>query len=261
LKDPRDFHQNFLNQRIPGAAFWNIDKVADTTVALPHMLPPKDLFESTVRSLGISNDDHVIVYDQTGFYNASARVWWTFKVYGHDNVSVLDGGIQKWVAQKNETQSGPWQPPQASAFSAKFQPQLLVSLEQVTRAISEKIPIVDARPGPRFSGEQEEPRPNLKRGHIPGSMSAPGMSLLKKEKESDPYFSFKSEKELKEYFDNLKLSTGPNDRIITTCGSGVTASTLSLALHLAGNRNYCVYDGSWTEWGASDKDNQTEISK
>ncbi|PRP87811.1 3-mercaptopyruvate sulfurtransferase [Planoprotostelium fungivorum] len=249
LNDPRDFKQNFINQRIPGAAFWDIDHIADTSVDLPHMLPSQELFEKSVRHLGISNDDHIVVYDQTGSYNASARVWWTFKVFGHDNISVLDGGLQKWVAHKNETQSGPWQPPPPSNFSAKFQPHLLVDEKQIYSAISDHTVIIDARPAPRFHGEVDEPRPNLKRGHIPTSKNAPGPSLIRKEKDTDGFHSFKTPAELKKIFEDLNLIS-----------TGVVASTLSLALHLAGNRNYCVYDGSWTEWGAKDKENPTETS-
>eukprot|EP01117_Protostelium_nocturnum_P020525 TRINITY_DN9276_c0_g1_i1.p1 TRINITY_DN9276_c0_g1~~TRINITY_DN9276_c0_g1_i1.p1 ORF type:complete len:335 (+),score=142.19 TRINITY_DN9276_c0_g1_i1:123-1127(+) len=261
LNDKRDFKALFENKRIPGASFFDIDEVCDkSALPLPHNLPPLELFQEKIRSLNISNQDHVVVYDQTGFYNASGRVWWTFKVFGHERVSVLEGGILKWIKEGRELETTPKTDSNASKsdFVAKYQPKYVDTLEQVFQHLKDKTVLIDARPPGRFRGEEGEPRPNLKKGHIPGSKNAPGLTFLKKENEGDEFYHFLSPEELKEFFKKMGVDPSEGTRISTTCGSGVTASSLCLALHLAGNRNYSVYDGAYTEWAQVSSDRPVE---
>lgn len=238
-KDPLS---EFDCEHIPGARFFDIDRIADPDSTLPHMLPEPADFEQSVAALGLSADSHVVAYDNNGFM-ASARVWWTFRVFGHHRVSVLDGGLKQWksagLAITDEaTVVEPGQ------FQADFNESLVVDLEQVLEAVSAgDRRIIDARSAGRFSGREAEPRPGLRSGHIPGSLNQPSSELIDAQTGR-----LKQTHELRMLFTELGIA--PGQSLVTSCGSGVTASILALGLFCIGYPDVAVYDGSWSEWGA-----------
>jgi thiosulfate/3-mercaptopyruvate sulfurtransferase len=232
----------WLGARIDHAQFFDIDAVADRKSSLPHMLPTPDEFAAAVSALGISNDDHVIVYDQTGIAMAAARVWWTFRVFGHDNVSVLNGGLPAWRAAYLPLNTEPPRPVAVPGrFTASLRPEMVRSKAQVmdTLRTSETV-VVDARSPERFAGLAGEPRPGLRSGHIPGSLNLPFTGLL------DPETGgLRGETALAPLLSVLE----PYEDIVSSCGSGVTACVLALAMYRTGRKNVAIYDGSWAEWG------------
>jgi len=244
----KSYFDQFLDERIPGSVFFDIDKIADHSTTLPHMLPSPAVFEKEMSDMGISSTDHVVVYDRGSQYVASARCWWTFKAFGHDKVSVLDGGFLKWKKDQLPTESGPLREIKKGNFKALYQPHLVQTLEQMLSNIRERKQIADARPAGRFKGVDPEPRPNLRLGHIPGSQNVPSLVVLTKRDPSDGYMSFFPPDQLKDVFKQHGID--PLQSVACTCGSGVTASVVALALHLLGNDKYSVYDGSWSEWGS-----------
>lgn len=223
---------------IPGAVFFDIDKIADQNSPLGHMLPDPILFSSRVRALGIGDGNRIIVYDQNSFF-ASARVWWMLRVMGHRDVHVLDGGFAAWQAA-----GGPVEdlPPVAVErhFTARVRADLVVDADQVA-SLSETNTgtIIDARPAARFTGESPEPRPDLKSGHIPRSRSVPGSQLL------TPDGMMKNADTLTKLFGDVALP------LVASCGSGVTAGVTALALARIGYWDVAVYDGSWSDWAAN----------
>ena len=222
---------------IPGAVHFDIDAIKATDTDLPHMLPDPILFSSRVRKLGIGDGNRVIVYDQNG-YCAAPRVWWMLRVMGHNDVKVLDGGLKAWTDAGGALEDMPPMPTERH-FTARVRSDLVKDAAQV-RAASDagNFTIVDARPATRFTGKAPEPREGLASGHIPGSLNVPSATLVHDDG------TFKSTAELKA----LLPATGKP--VITTCGSGVTASTLALAYARTGNWDVAVYDGSWTEWAS-----------
>jgi thiosulfate/3-mercaptopyruvate sulfurtransferase len=197
------------------------------------------VFGRAVGALGISDRDKVVVYDATGVRSA-ARVWWTFRTMGHDEVRVLDGGLPKWVAEGGPVEAGePW--PAPASFSARLRPELVRDLEQVRQALDGGEQVVDARPAPRFRGEAPEPRADLRSGHMPGARNAPFPSLLTAEGTLRPI------EQLAGVFREAGVEL--DAPVTTTCGSGVTAAVLLLALARLGKTDAALYDGSWTEWG------------
>jgi len=242
-----DSYDDFLKSHIPGAQYFPIDKIADTSVDLPHMLPSVSLFESAMATFGLKNSDHVVVYDRSGQYVASARVWWTFRIFGHKKVSVLEGGLPHWNKNKFPLESGPSKQRELSAYRASFQKELVQSFDEMVSNMKKKSQIVDARSKGRFIAVDPEPRPHLRGGHIPGSKSLPFGEILTKKDVSDEFTVFQSPEKLKEIF--LNAGIDPTKPVTASCGSGVTASVLALGLHLTGSKNYSVYDGSWSEWG------------
>ena len=236
--DPRSARADFETAHIPGAVFFDIDEIADATSPLPHMLPSQEAFAKEVGALGIGTDDRVVVYDGAGLFSA-ARVWWTFRAFGHDNVVVLDGGFPRWRAERRPIASGP-AAPTPRTFEAKLQPALIRDLEQMRVA---KAQVVDARGRDRFLGTTPEPRPNLRGGHMPGSRNLPFGELIVDGR-------LRPDAELRSAFQAAGLDL--ERPIITTCGSGITAAVLALALFVAGHSAAAVYDGSWTEWGGRD---------
>lgn len=236
----RDGFAEYAERHIPTAQFFDIDAVSDSSIDLPHMLPSAVVFTDAVRKLGIRNEDAVVVYDAAGLFSA-ARLWWMFRVFGHTNVAVLDGGLPKWLREKHPTESG-LRAPAPSQFHAEFQPErvrmkqdVLVNL-QTGEAI-----VLDARGEARFKGELPEPRTGLRAGHIPDSVNIPYTSLLHEDG------TMRSEAELRH------ILTAAEDRpVIASCGSGVTACIIDLALTRIGHDAHAVYDGSWAEWGAAD---------
>lgn len=235
----RSGRAEYLKSHLPGAVFFGIDDIADKTTTLPHMLPTPAAFAEAVGKLGIADTDTIVVYDEAGVF-AAPRVWWTFRAMGAKDVRVLDGGGPKWRAEGRATASGEEQPA-ARSFVPHYQAALVQDFDAVLGLTSSKTKaIVDARPGDRFRGEVPEPRAGLASGHIPGSLSVPASEVTANGQ-------LKSAAELRALFD--KAGVDVTKPIVTSCGSGVTASTVALALAIAGAKDVAVYDGSWTEWG------------
>jgi thiosulfate/3-mercaptopyruvate sulfurtransferase len=236
----RDPRREFLDSHIPGAVLFDIDAIADHTTALPHMLPSEGEFARAVGALGIGEGDRVVVYDTRGVVSA-ARVWWTFRAFGHETVAVLDGGFPKWRAEGRPVASGAVQPA-PRPFVAKLRPERVRTLEQVRANLStHDEQVLDARSRGRFTGADPEPRPGLRGGHIPGSLNLPSDELYR------PDATLLPSPRLRQAFEDAGLDLGK--AVVTSCGSGVTASVLALALHLVGQDRVAVYDGSWSEWG------------
>ena len=232
---------DYDREHIPGAAFFDIDGVSDHDTDLPHMLPDAATFGAAVGGLGIANGHKVVVYDTIGTTGA-ARVWWTFRAFGHQDVAVLDGGLPKWKAEGRPLSADPARHPPA-AYTATLDPALVRSLDQVRANIdSRREQLLDARSAGRFHGTEPEPRAGLRSGHVPGSCNLPSTSLFQ------PDRSFKPADELERLFRDAGIDLGRP--IVTTCGSGVTAAVLALGLYLIGRDDVAVYDGSWSEWGA-----------
>lgn len=240
----RNAKQEFAAEHIPGARFFDIDAVADHSTGLPHMLPAPEVFAEAVSALGIGAQTHVVIYD-TNFFMASARLWWTFRVFGHTRVSVLDGGLHHWKSTGGAV-TDVLSSPTAQVYQAQWLPELVCDLERMRRySEQDEVQIVDARPPARFSGREAEPRPGLRAGHIPGSANVFFKQLL-----DETTHCFLPLETLRQKFETAGIKI---DRpVVTTCGSGVTASILALALYLLGNESVAVYDGSWSEWGARD---------
>jgi thiosulfate/3-mercaptopyruvate sulfurtransferase len=239
--EDRDALTEFHSNHISGAQFFDIDGISDKASDLPHMIPPATQFEQQIAEMGISNNDQVVVYDSHGLFSA-ARVWWLFKAFGLDNIAVLDGGLPKWIAEGRSTRSDV-SAPASGAVSAKLNDNIVRSAADVHQAsTSASAQIIDARPAPRFKGEVPEPRAGLRSGHIPNSVNVFFKSVLN----SDG--TLKSDDDLKAVFHAQGIDLG--QPIITSCGSGVTASVLALALQKIGHTNHALYDGSWSEWGA-----------
>ena len=235
----RNAQEEYLDSHIAGAVFFGIDEIADRRSDLPHMLPLPEQFGAQVGALGISDTDTIVVYDEAGLSSAP-RAWWSFEVMGARDVRILDGGGPKWRAEGRPLQSGlSRRKPQS--FNAVYDARRVANLHQVRQfAAAGTRPIVDARPAARFRGEAPEPRPHLRPGHIPGSLSLPATELT-----ADGHLRPVSE--LQTAFARAGIDL--ERPIVTSCGSGVTAATLALALQLAGAERVAVYDGSWAEWG------------
>ena len=237
----RDAKKEYLREHIPGAMFFDIEDLSDEKSPLPHMLPSTVKFSSRMKKMGIGDGARIVVYDTTGIFSA-ARVWWTFRAMGHQDVAVLNGGLRKWKAEGRPLDDGP--PPKRSErhYTPLQNMEIIRDLDDM-RALLTKPDrqIVDARPASRFEGRDPEPRPGLRSGHIPGSVNVPSQELL------NPDGTYKSEAELARLFKNVGIDV--SKPVVTTCGSGVTASMLALALAVLGQTNAAVYDGSWAEWG------------
>jgi thiosulfate/3-mercaptopyruvate sulfurtransferase len=237
----RDPRREFADGHIPGAVFFDIDAIADTSLPLPHMLPSAAVFAEAVGALGIGDGDRVVVYDSRGVTSA-ARVWWTFRAFGHDRVAVLDGGLPKWRAEGRPLETGEAHPGRRP-FTARLRPELVRDLAAMRANLSTSHEqVLDARSRGRFRGTEPEPRAGLRPGHIPGSLSLPYDELYRPGEGT-----MLPAEGLRAAFQRAGVK--PGTPVVTTCGSGITAAVLALGLYLIGRDDVAVYDGSWTEWG------------
>ena len=236
----RDARSEYAKVHIPGARFFDIDEISDHRSALPHMAAPSEKFISRLRAMGVGDGHQVVIYDGAGLFSA-ARVWWNFRLMGKTDVAVLDGGLPKWLAEGRATED---LPPimRDRHITVQRQAHLVKDVTQV--AAASKLgnhEIIDARSADRFAGTAPEPREGLRSGHIPKSKNVPFRAVL------NPDNTMKSPVEIADVFAAAGVDlTKP---AITTCGSGVTAAILSLALERIGKRDHALYDGSWSEWG------------
>ena len=236
----RDAAAEFGLKHLPGAVRFDIDDICDKDDSLPHMMPSAELFASKVSALGITNAHRVIVYDVYGMQSA-ARTWWMFRVFDHDNVAVLNGGLPKWEAEGRPVTAATG-PRSVSRFQADFRPQLVRGIDDVRRTVDTgDAQIIDARSAGRFTAAEPEPRAGMRSGHMPGAFNLPYLDLLAEDGTMRPIA------ELTSHFAESGIDL--SKPIVTSCGSGVSATVLLLGLHLLGHDTNALYDGSWTEWG------------
>ena len=236
----RDAKAEYDQSHIPNARFFDIDDVSDHRSDLPHMVPPVEKFMSKVRKLGVGDGHQIVIYDSHGLFSA-ARVWWLFKVMGQKNVAVLDGGFPKWLREGRTVDSSSPLIRDRHMF-VKYHDEMVKDVTQVSSASKlGDFEILDARSAGRFRGEELEPRPGLRAGHIPGSKNIFYGDLLNEDG------TLKSQDELVEHFKAKAVNL--DKPVITSCGSGVTAAIINLALDRIGKTDHALYDGSWTEWG------------
>jgi thiosulfate/3-mercaptopyruvate sulfurtransferase len=235
--------EKYQRKRIGKAVFFDIDEIAEKGSDLPHMLPSQDEFADAVGKMGISRKDEIVIYGQDSLLMGPCRVWWMFGVFGHENVRVLNGSLGLWEKLNYPVNTHLPENPVPDSYTSAFNPEKVKTFQEIKEIVKNKsCQIIDARSCERFSGEAPEPRPGLKSGHIPGSINIPCSELV-----DDETGKMKSPEKLNEIF----TSTGiyRHKPVITTCGSGVTACAIALALHETGIKNISVYDGSWSEWG------------
>ncbi|TXN20756.1 3-mercaptopyruvate sulfurtransferase [Methylobacterium sp. WL9] len=239
----RDAEAEFRAAHVPGAIRFDIDAVSDETSPLPHMLPRPEVFSSRMRALGIGDGAQIIVYDGLGLFSAP-RVWWMLRTFGVRDVAILEGGLPAWIAAGYPTEDGEARPRERRHFTARFDHGSVADTGDVARALDRNAAqVVDARSGPRFRGEEAEPRPGVRPGHMPGARNVHYAALQANGR-------LKDEASLRAAFAEAGVDL---DRpVITTCGSGVTAAIVSLALETLGRPPRALYDGSWADWGSDE---------
>ncbi len=238
----RDGRVEFVAGHIPGARFFDIDAFSDASSALPHMLPAAADFETGARVLGVRRDSSVVVYDGSGANLSAARAWWMFRTFGHADVVVLDGGLAKWRHEGRPLETGVPEAALAGDFIARLDPRQVIDLVTLQdRLLSGDAQVVDMRSGGRFTGLEPEPRPGLRGGHIPGSASMPYAELVARDG------TLLAPELLRARL--ARSGVDPRRPVVATCGSGVSACALLLALASLGTEGHVLYDGSWSEWG------------
>jgi thiosulfate/3-mercaptopyruvate sulfurtransferase len=239
----RNAAAEYHKRHIPGAIFFDIDDISDKNVGLPHMAPDSATFKAKVEALGLGSDNKIIVYDANGGYCAAARAWWMFRTFGHFDVALLNGGLPKWLDEDRAVESAVSNP-EPGRFTPCFNPNLVKSRDQVIANLEEGLElVVDARAPLRFAGSEAEPRPTEKTGHIPGSVNLPFARLMDMENNA----VMRPADVLASAFEEAGIDM--KKPVIASCGSGVTAGVIAFSLHLLGQSNFSVYDGSWAEWG------------
>ena len=247
----RDTHAEYRQKRIPGAIFWDIDKIADTRQDLPHMLPTERVMSQVCNQLGVSSESRIVIYDTSGLFSA-ARAWWTFKTFGFNQVQVLDGGLPAWLDADGKIESGEAaisiETNSAENYEVFIRPDetFLASRHVLINNIeSQEYVVLDARSKGRFDGTDPEPRPELRSGHMPGSYSLPFDTLITEGR-------LKAKGDLVDLFSRFGLNPNLDDKqIVTSCGSGVTAAIITLALVEAGFPHHRLYDGAWCDWASA----------
>lgn len=239
---PVDTRARYLERHIPGAVFFDIEELSDQATALPHMLPSEEEFARGMGELGVSGSAAIVVYEQSGVFSAP-RAWWMLRVFGAQDVRLLDGGLQAWMQAGLPTESGPVVRPRTT-FQARLDGGAVADFSEIQQAIQTKAKILDARPAGRFAGTTPEPRPGISPGHMPGATSLPFTELLEGGR-------IKPVEALREIF--AAKGVDLNRPVTTTCGSGVTAAVLALGLEIAGAGQVRLYDGSWAEYAQKPK--------
>ena len=240
--EPRDAQAEFAAAHIPGAGFFDIDAIADMDTDLPHMVPAAGRFARMVGDLGVSNAHRVVFYDQKGLFSA-ARGWWMMGLFGHDKAAVLDGGLPKWIAEGRMLEAGPARHAKPATFHAELRATRLRGIADIRDNLTSKAELViDARAAARFNASVPEPRPGIRGGHVPGAVNLPISEVMGADQ------TLLSKDTLRKKF--ADIGADGSSRVITSCGSGITATVLTLAMAHAGLPQGAVYDGSWTEWGS-----------
>jgi thiosulfate/3-mercaptopyruvate sulfurtransferase len=239
-QEDRDVPAEYRAGHLPGALFFDIEALSDRTSPLPHMMPRAEAFAVAMRELGVNSDKHLIIYDEGNLFSAP-RAWWMLRTFGAENVSILAGGLADWQREELPLQQGDVEQPEGD-FDVNFDPLVIKRLTDVLLVSHEgTAQIVDARPAPRFNALADEPRPGLRRGHIPGALNVPWGDLVENGQ-------LKTTDELNEIF--TRQGVNFDKPIVASCGSGVTAAVVVLALTTLGVNGVSLYDGSWSEWGA-----------
>jgi thiosulfate/3-mercaptopyruvate sulfurtransferase len=239
--EPKDGRTEYLAAHIPGARFFDIDDIADPDTALPHMVPTPGLFAKKMAALGVANSSLLVFYDQKGLASA-ARGWWMMRAFGHSNAAVLDGGLPKWVAEGRAVEAGEPPAPAATDFRPDWRATKVRGIGDMLANVATGAELVlDARAAGRFTAKVPEPRAGMRSGHIPGSANLPYTELLAADQTLLPPEALRARL--------LAAGVDGSRPVVTSCGSGVTATILTLAMVLAGLPEGAVYDGSWTEWG------------
>jgi len=238
--ESKNAYAEYIAEHIPGAVFFDIDEIADTKSTLPHMLPPPEKFSSRMRSMGIGDGSRIVIYDSSGLFSA-ARVWWTFRVMGVEDVTVLNGGLPKWKREGLPLESGEPRLRSTRHFTSRRNADLVRDVADMKALIKDRsAELVDARSAERFTGKAPEPRPGLRSGHIPGAHNLPFGRLLKQDG------TLKSHAQIEAQFNEAGVDLGKP--VVASCGSGITAAHTLLAMTVGGRTDAAIYPGSWSDW-------------